>query len=482
MVAQEPAVGHVVVRFAAVQARERETLADFDAFDGAYGHDRVRQPRVELAEYRVAESGRDTGDVELDNAADGIAVFSRIEDRLFHFLGGFWVGAADGIVLDFGIIAGLSFDSGDFDCICVKFHAALPQDLHRYRAGGDACRRLAGGGAAAPAMVAPAVLLVESPVGVARPKQVLDFVVFSRVRIFVVDDKRDGRAGRFSFEDAREDFDFVGFLALRRDFALPGPSALHLLLDRVFGDLDAWMKALDDAAYGPAVTFPEGGNPDDVAVGVGGVATNDEFLVDEVGGKCGQFFGRSVCRVDDAVGEGPHDLVAEGGLFDELLFAAGTFEPRGDTVRRRACPQGVGIGCEIENHGFAAQGPAGFRVHERTAARNDDVPVFGSASDRGALLNLAESFLADGFVDLPKRPRFVGFGVVEFLDGAVGLDGRQFEQFGEGSAERAFAGAFSARNHDIHGVRPPPAPTSCVSASTRATRPPRAARASAKPG
>jgi len=327
---------------------------DFDAFDGADGHDGGGEAGVELGEDGVAEARGYAEDVELDDAADGVRVFPGVEDALFHFLGGFGVGAADGVGFDGVVVAGFGFDAADFDGMGVNFNAALLQDFHCDGPCGDAGGCFASGGASAAAVVSVCVFLVEGEIGVSGAEEVADFFVFGGVLVLVVNDEADGGAGCFAFEDAGEDFDGVGFFALGDDFALAGFAAVHFFLDDGVGHFEAGADAFEDAADGFAVGFAETGHADDVAEGVGGPAADGEFAFDGGGCLFGEFFGGAGGCIDDGVGEGGDHFRPEGELLIECVLSVGSFQPRREAGFGGALPEGVRVGGEHEDEGVLA--------------------------------------------------------------------------------------------------------------------------------
>ena len=65
----------------------------------------------------------------------------------------------------------------------------------------------------------------------ARPVLLLDLPVVAGPHVLVLDHEADGRAEGLAFEDAGEDADGVGLLALGDEAALPGGPAVEIRLD-----------------------------------------------------------------------------------------------------------------------------------------------------------------------------------------------------------------------------------------------------------
>src|SRR5207237_5199931 len=80
----------------------------------------------------------------------------------------------------------------------------------RDRTRGGPHHRLARRGAPAAAVVAHAVFLLIRVVRVSGAEAVLDLVIVPRARVGVLDQDADRRAGRVSFEHAREDAHLIG--------------------------------------------------------------------------------------------------------------------------------------------------------------------------------------------------------------------------------------------------------------------------------
>src|SRR5262249_9788375 len=105
-------------------------------------------------------------------------------------------------------------------------HAQVGHDLACDGAGGNPHRGLAGGLAAAAAIVAHAILYVIGVIGMSGPILILDVGIVPAALIDIVDHERNRRAGRhllarrFVDDDAGEDFHRVRFLPLGREARL----------------------------------------------------------------------------------------------------------------------------------------------------------------------------------------------------------------------------------------------------------------------
>ena len=137
---------------------------------------------------------------------------------------------------------------------------ALAQPLLGDRAGGDADRRLAGGGAAAAAQVAQSVFLPVGIVGVAGPERVGERAVVLAALILVADQKADRRAGRPAFEHTGQNLDAVGLLALRHVAGAAGLAPVEVPLNIAFGELEPGRTAVHDSAVSGSVALAERGH------------------------------------------------------------------------------------------------------------------------------------------------------------------------------------------------------------------------------
>ena len=132
--------------------------------------------------------------------------------------------------------------------------STLVEHLAGDGAGRHAARRLARRRTPAAAIVAQAVFGLIGVVRVAGAKLRGDGAVVFRALIDVLDHQRNRRAGRHlraslrMREDARQDFDFVGFASLRRIARLTGTPLVEEALDVGLGQRHAGWTPIDHAA------------------------------------------------------------------------------------------------------------------------------------------------------------------------------------------------------------------------------------------
>src|SRR5207247_7971944 len=159
---------------------------DLHALYGIDAHHRRGDVRVEPAVDGLAPADRDAARDDVDPRAAGIARSAQLVHELLEPRHDGRVRRKKGILVD--RIPGLERDPVWSELREMPANldpVTLAQPLLGDRAGGDADRRLAGGGAPAAAKVTQAVFLPVSVVGVARPDRVCDRTVVLAALIFV---------------------------------------------------------------------------------------------------------------------------------------------------------------------------------------------------------------------------------------------------------------------------------------------------------
>ena len=146
----------------------------------------------------------------------------------------------------------------------------VAQNLAGDGAGRDPHRGLARRGPPAAAIVADAVFQVIGEVGMARPVALGDVAVVLGPLVDIVDQQRNGRAGRQSLEDAGQDAHLIGLLALGGEARLPRPAAVQKRLDVGLAERDARRAAVHHTADGRTVALAPGRDTEQVAKGVVG--------------------------------------------------------------------------------------------------------------------------------------------------------------------------------------------------------------------
>ncbi len=109
-------------------------------------------------------------------------------------------------------------------------------------------------------------------VGMRRAEQVLDRRVVLGLLVGVADQQANRAASRPAFENAREDLDLVGFLALGGVAAGAGLAPVQVSLQVLQGQLQTRRAAVDDGDQRRAVTFTSSGDGEQLAVCVAGHA------------------------------------------------------------------------------------------------------------------------------------------------------------------------------------------------------------------
>jgi len=140
-------------------------------------------------------------------------------------------------------------------------------------AGGDARRRLAGGGASAAAIIAQPIFGVIDVIGVAGPVFAGDVAVILGALVGVLNHERNRRSRRHltaigAGEDAGEDLHLIRLAPLRGEARLTGFALVEEALNIGLRQLDKRRAAVDDGAERDAVAFAECRDAEEVAEAV----------------------------------------------------------------------------------------------------------------------------------------------------------------------------------------------------------------------
>ena len=261
-------VEHIVL-LATTQGHVVEALAIGKAFYGVDAEHGMTQGCMELSESRLSQAYGASLDDTADDATDGIAFGLYLLDEGSHFFGLYGVGATHIVGLNqievvflvvlFQLyVAYLLGVCGDADA--QLFQGQLGQGTAHHARDGFASRR-----ASATPMVAEAELLRIGIVGMRRAIEVTDVLVVVGMLVLVPHHKADGASGRFPFEDTREEFHLVRFLAAGGELRLSRTTTVQFLLHEVHVDGDAGRKAVYHATYTGSVRFAERGQSEYVA-------------------------------------------------------------------------------------------------------------------------------------------------------------------------------------------------------------------------
>ncbi len=276
---------HGVVVPAAARGGGGEAVADLHPLRRVQPHAHVRYPGVQLVVEGLPEAGGDAGGADFDNAAQRIAGGDGGFDFPAHGGDRRRVGAEEGIAG--GVSFVLGEPGGGIGLRRAQPDKAGPhadaggvgegrEHFPRHRAGGDAGRRLAGGGTAAAADVVDAVFLPVCRVRVAGAEKRRQRGIIPRPLIRVFDEEADGVACRLAIRDAGEYSYLVRFAARSHVRPRAGAAAVEHGLDVLLRQGDEGGAAVDDAADGGAVAFAEGGDGEETAAGV--VGAHDRLL------------------------------------------------------------------------------------------------------------------------------------------------------------------------------------------------------------
>ena len=159
----------------------------------------------------------------------------------------------------------------------------MGQDHARDAAGGHAHGGLASRGAAAATRVADAILLPVGVVSVARPELVGDIAVVLGPLVLVLDDQRDGRAGGLPLEDAGDDLNGVGLLALGGVAGLAGLAPVEPDLQLLRAQGNERRDPIDDTANLRPVALAPGREAKSLTEGIASHAPSPRTPLPPVG-------------------------------------------------------------------------------------------------------------------------------------------------------------------------------------------------------
>ena len=258
----------LVVVLAAGEVSAREAGADLEALAGGQAQDGLGEVGLQPVEDGLAPARRAAAHRAGHRAAQGVAVLARGLHRLDHLCGHGEVRAADGRAIDLRarhpVHVGVDHQAADLRHPRHDLHAPTRgEELAGDSAGGHASRRLAGAGAAPAAPVANAELGIVRVIGVARPVLLLDLPIVAGPHVLVLDQEADRRAEGLTLEDAGEDADSVGLLALGNQGALPRRSAIEVGLNVGLRQLQQGRAAVHDDAHGGAMRLAPRRHPED---------------------------------------------------------------------------------------------------------------------------------------------------------------------------------------------------------------------------
>src|SRR2546422_5712361 len=248
-----------------------EAGTDLHAFDGVDAHHRRSDVGVEPAVDRLAPADRNAARDDVHPRAAGIARSAQFVHELLESRHDGRIRREKRIFVD--RIPRLERDRVRAELREMPAHLdAIPlaQPFLGDRSRGDADHGLASGGPAAAAIVAQAVFLPVRVVGVTGAEGVGERAVVPAPLVFVSDDKTDRRARGPALENAREDLDAVGLLALRDVAGAAGLAPVELSLDVAFRELEPGRTAVHDAAIRGPVALAKRSHAIQQAEGVAG--------------------------------------------------------------------------------------------------------------------------------------------------------------------------------------------------------------------
>ena len=214
MVGQESLGSQLIAVLRAALGYAREACTDLDTLDGVDAHQRMGQLGIQPIEDGLAEARHHAVGDHGDLRAHRILVTAQLVHvslKLRHLVR---IGAEKGVLLD--AVPGLEGDLDRAELAHVATH--LNAEARQVLLGNRSSRHAHGGftrrAAATTTVIADTIFVMVGVVGMRRAEQVLDRRVVLGLLVGVADQQANRAASRPAFENAREDLDLVGFLAL----------------------------------------------------------------------------------------------------------------------------------------------------------------------------------------------------------------------------------------------------------------------------
>ena len=256
-----------VVVFTASQFRTAEADAVFDAQDSWQAEQCFGEVGFDLVEDRFTKSRRNAGGHDFRNTADGIGVSSHSVDDIDHFCSGIIVGTTNDVRRTVRELFDL-FQRHVFRLRDVGLHAAdlthvadhlsaefACDQLLRDDSSSHASRGFASTAATATTVVSKAIPSVVGVVRVSRTVFVFDVRIVFTALVCVPHENGDAGSRGMTFKDSGQDFWFIGFLPLSRQFTLTWTSAIQIEHQIFDGNGDSGRNSINDHHISGAVTF-----------------------------------------------------------------------------------------------------------------------------------------------------------------------------------------------------------------------------------
>ena len=250
-----------------------EATADIEALGSRKGEHRLGKVGLDAIEDGRAEPGRYPTRNAGDDASERVAIASGRIDGQRHGGGCGRVRTTCRIRLDHFEGHGAGIHVGD-DVMHLRHPgedldpAHLGQQAAGNGTGSDSADGLAGAGASASPPVPVAVLGLVGEVGMRGSIEVAQVVVCAGAGVGVADQHCNGAAGRETVEYAGQDLGAVGLSPLCREAALPGSTAVQVVLDVVDREGEARRTAVDHHADTSAMALSPTAEPEGVSVTV----------------------------------------------------------------------------------------------------------------------------------------------------------------------------------------------------------------------
>ena len=208
---------------------------------------------------RLSESNGTTLYDTSDNATYCIALLLDLHDELSHLCCHCFVGTANGILLSHvEVVVEICARQDNVShllCVSLDVDAEPSKGKLRESTCHHATYRFASRTSSTATMVANAIFLFISIIGMRGTEYIAHILVVLAVLICVANEEADGCTCRLALEDAAQQLHFILLLASRCESALPRFTSSQFALNEVHIDFNASRHAVNDATYRSAMTL-----------------------------------------------------------------------------------------------------------------------------------------------------------------------------------------------------------------------------------
>ncbi len=240
---------------------------DFNPFNRVDTHHRMGDIGINTIKNRLAQTGWHVAGNHIDTGTDRVT-FKGLH-IVFQSLFFIRIRAEEGAVVDVVPVNLVDFDRAQLGQVTLNFYAVtFAQVLFSNATGSHTHCRFTGRRAAAATVVANSVFLVIGVVRMGRAELIHDIAVILGALIDIFDHHANRRAGGFTLENARQNFDLVGFLTLGDKTGLTRLATVQIVLQIGFAQFQSRRATVDDATDCRPVAFTKSGDSEQFSKGV----------------------------------------------------------------------------------------------------------------------------------------------------------------------------------------------------------------------